>query len=372
MPRLPDVDDTLETLERICSAPTAPYHEHAALRAIASELGRRGFAPEEDAYAQVHVRAARGAAKRSLALVAHTDHPGFDVVAASGTSGRARVLGGLRETFLRREVPVVVHDDTGGEAFPAMLDDFAPKVDVPNNSPGHCRIRAQRPLALGQWAVLDLPAFVRAGDELHMRAADDLALCAVIVLVLAALREEPRAHDVRAVFTRAEETGLYGARLVAEDGLLPRDAVVISLEASRALPHAPAGAGPVIRAGDVHNTFSNDGERFLRVGAERLLEIGVGTQRALLTGGTCESSTFVRLGWTTTAIAVPNTSYHNMGASSDRFVPEVLRLSDVRGAVALLVEAAAAAGADEDESWWPDVRAVPSDMREMLRKREPR
>ena len=45
------------------------------------------------------------------------------------------------------------------------------------------------------------------------------------------------------------------------------------------------------------------------------------------------------------------------------------QLAGLRGAVALLVEAAAAAGADEDESWWPDVRKVPADMRERLRKR---
>ena len=49
------------------------------------------------------------------------------------------------------------------------------------------------------------------------------------MLVLAALRDDARPHDVHAVFTRGEESGLYGARLVAEDGLLPRDVVVVSL-----------------------------------------------------------------------------------------------------------------------------------------------
>jgi hypothetical protein len=50
-------------------------------------------------------------------------------------------------------------------------------------------------------------------------------------------------------------------------------------------------------------------------------------------------------------------------------VPEVVRLSDLRGAVALLAEAALAAGADEDESWWPDVRSVPHAIRELMRRR---
>lgn len=369
MPRLPDPALALATVERIASAPTAPYHEWRALRAIAAELARHAIAAETDAYGQVHARVTRGTAARSLTLVAHTDHPAFEVVSASGREGRARVLGGFYERTLRHDIDVLVCDDGDTPPFRAMLDDFVVAPGLPDNSPGHCRIRAEAPLAAGQWAVPLLPAFAVHDDELHLRAADDLALCAAAVLTLAALRDDRRPHDVRAVFTRAEETGLYGARLVAEDGLIPRDTIVISLEASRALAHARPGLGPVVRPGDVYNTFSNDGERFLRVARERLAADRIASQRALLTGGTCESSAFVRQGWTTTAIALPNVNYHNQNEETDRFVPEIVRLSDLRGAVALLVEAACAAGADEDEDWWPDVRIVPAEMRARLRQR---
>jgi putative aminopeptidase FrvX len=369
MARLPTVDATLAAVERIASAPTAPYHEHRAMRAIGALLSESGIASELDAYGQLHTRALAGDAARSIALVAHTDHPAFDVVRASGREGRARILGGFHERFFHREVTVLVCDDEEGAPFHAVLDDYVQAPDVAHNSLGHCRVRAERDLAEGQWAVLDLPAFEARGDELHLRAADDLALCAVAVLTLAALRDERGPYDVRAVFTRGEETGLYGARLVAEDGLLPREAIVVSLEASRALPNARAGAGVVVRPGDMHNTFSNDGERFLRVARERLAVESIPTQRALLTGGTCESSAFVRLGWTTTAIALPNVNYHNQTEDHDRFVPEVVRLSDLRGAVALLVEAALAAGVDEDESWWPDVRSVSAGIRALMRRR---
>jgi hypothetical protein len=37
--------------------------------------------------------------------------------------------------------------------------------------------------------------------------------------------------------------------------------------------------------------------------------------------------------------------------------------------VALLVEAAAAAGVDAEESWWPDVKVVPRQIRDLLRIR---
>ena len=368
MARLPDVDATLRTVERIASIPTAPYHEHRVMRAIAAELASLGIATETDAYGQIHARVQRGRSARPMALLAHTDHPAFDIVEAKGNVGRARVLGGFYERLLRRGLGVLVCDDTDAAPFPARLDGYVQSVDVPHNSLGSCRITADRPLREGMWAVLDLPAFERRGDELHLRAADDLALVSVVILTLAALVHDPRPHDVHAVFTRAEETGLYGARLVAEDGLIPRDAVVVSLEASRALATAVPGAGPVVRPGDVYNTFSNDGERYLRVARERLAAQRIPSQRALLTGGTCESSAFVRMGWTTTAIALPNVNYHNMTDVDDRFVPEIVRLSDLRAAVALLVEAATAAGSDEDESWWPDVRTVAPDIRALMRK----
>ena len=369
MTRLPDVDDTLAVVARVASAPTAPYHEHRVLRAIATELDAVGIERSTDEYGQIHARVRSGTAAHALALVAHTDHPAFEVIEARGREGRARIVGGFYARFFADDVPVLVCDDQDGTPFPGVLDDLVLAPDVPHNSLGHLRIRAERELAVGQWAVLDLPAFERRGDELHFRSADDLALCAVAILTLDALRGDERPHDVRAIFTRAEEPGLYGARLVAEEGLLPRDVMVVSLEASRALPQARAGGGPVVRPGDVNNTFSNDAERFLRVARERLAQERIATQRALLTGGTCESSAFVRLGWTTTAIALPNVNYHNQSDERPSFVPEVVRLSDLRGAVALLVEAATAAGADIDESWWPDVRTVPRAIRELLKQR---
>jgi putative aminopeptidase FrvX len=247
-----------------------------------------------------------------------------------------------------------------------VLDEPQTAVDAMHNSTVVCRIRAERQLQAGQFAVLDLPAVEAAGDELRMVAADDLAGCALIVCALLSLRDDSRPCDVHAVFTRAEETGLYGARLTAEDELIPRDAFVVSIEASRALPNAEPGRGIVVRAGDLYNTFSNDAEAYLRVAAERLAARGVHTQRALLVGGTCEASAFVRLGWTATGMALPNVNYHNAVADGG-FAPEIVRISDLASGVELAVEAAVAAAEDASESWWPDVRVVPKAIRELLR-----
>jgi endoglucanase len=371
VPRSVDPDEVLSVLRRIAAAPTAPYHEWAALDAIRSELDRGGIPTKTDPFGQVHARVSAGGAKRALVFAAHTDHPAFEVIEASGKTGRARVLGGFRQRVFPRDVTVSVYDDAGTASFAAVLTEPVSELEPLHNSTTVCRIDAERPLAVGQFAMLDLPAADVAGDEIRMRAADDLAGCALIVSVLLALREEGAAHDVHAIFTRAEETGLYGARLAAEDGLLPRDAYVVSVEASRALPGAEAGRGIVVRAGDLHNTFSNEAERYLRVARERLAERGVPSQRALLVGGTCEASSFVRLGWTATGIALPNINYHN-AAPDGGFAAEIVRLGDLLSGISLGIEAALAAGIDAEESWWPDVRVTPPVIRDRLRRERPK
>jgi endoglucanase len=361
-----DPDEVVSVLRRVASPPTAPYHEWGVLDAIRRELEEGGIPTTPDAFGQLHARVSAGTAKRTLVFAAHTDHPAFEVIEASGKTGKVRVLGGFRQRVFPPDVAVTVHDDFGEASFAAKLSEPSTDVDALHNSTTVCRIRAEGPLAIGQFAVLDFPPAEVAGDEIRMRAADDLAGCALIVCVLLALRGEGEPHDVRAIFTRAEETGLYGARLAAEDELLPRDAYVVSVEASRALPGAEAGHGIVVRAGDLHNTFSNEAERYLRVARERLAERGIATQRALLVGGTCEASAFVRLGWTATGIALPNINYHNAGPDGG-FAPEIVSLADLVSGVALGVEAALAAGTDAVEEWWPDVRVTPASVRELLK-----
>lgn len=366
VPLLPDVAETLAVLEAVGSQPTVPYHEHRPLRAIRERIEALGIPSHTDRYGQLHARLRRGEAKRALVLMAHTDHPGFAVVEAQGHQGRVRVSGGLHARCFGKPVRVQVHDDEGSAPIPATVDRYIHDPDVPNNSPGHARIRADAPLRGGQWAVLDLPGLTVHGDELHMRAADDLAGCALIVLALGLLRGETRPFDVHVAFTRAEETGLFGARLLAEDGLIPKDAYVVSLEASNAR-YAPAGEGIVVRTGDLYNTFSNDAERYLRVAQEELELAGIPTQRRLLPGGTCEASAFVRLGWTATGIALPNVNYHN-DPEDGTFAAEIIRLTDVLSGVALLASAAVAAGADASESWWPSARRVPDGIRRLLER----
>jgi len=70
-------------------------------------------------------------------------------------------------------------------------------------------------------------------------------------------------------------------------------------------------------------------------------------------------------------MALPNVNYHN-AAPDGGFAPEIVRLGDLLSGISLGVEAALAAGEDADESWWPDVRATPTVIRDLLRRGRPR
>ena len=356
---LPDEASSLRLLREIGSPPTAPFHEDAARDAVEAALDRVGGARRRDRWGNVIAEAASGAPRHAVALVAHLDHPAFEVVEARGRTGRARMLGLFRRAFPEPLALVVQRE---GRTIPARASDHRNEVDLEGYLTASLRIDADDDLRVGDWATLDLPAFEREGDDVRLRAADDLAGCALMVAVLDALRVEARPHHCYALFTRAEEPGLYGARLAAEDRLLPDGTIVVSIETSRELSGAQARRGPVIRVGDFHHTFDDRAESYLRVAAERLalLRPPISTQRMLMYGGTCEGSAFLDAGYATTAIALPLRNYHNDGPAGP--ASEIISLMDFRAAVALLGEAVIAAAEDAAEAYRVRTGPVPPEI----------
>jgi len=195
------------------------------------------------------------------------------------------------------------------------------------------------PGAFGTW---DLPGFRRSRrdpDRIETRAADDLAGVASILALLDAVdRIDPaRRVDVRALLTRAEEVGFVGAVAAARARRLPRGARVVVIEASKALPDAPQGAGPILRVGDRTSIFDDGLTRWLdRVGAALAGPSGrrFRFQRKLMDGGTCESTAFQQYGYRCAALCLPLGNYHNMGPRG-RIAVETIRLSDAVGLVRL-------------------------------------
>ena len=355
----------LDILARLGAHPAVAFWEERVAWAIKSVLQELEIGFQADPYGNIIARLpGHDSTMVPLALVAHMDHPGFEAIAAEGDLLIGQALGGVPTASFDHGVPLqlVLAD---GQRIPATSAGRHGE-----ESDRHILIQpAETPPNLPCQVVFDLPDFELEGEIIRMRAADDLAGCASILSALAILDAQTTPGDVYGVFTRAEEVGLIGARLLAESGLLPNDALVISLESSPTLPGAEMGSGPVIRVGDAGQTFSADAEAAL-VRAKETLQAdssGFKVQRQLMSGGVCEASAFARYGYRATGIAFPLGNYHN-GAPDGGIEAEYINIDDYMGGIQLMVESARRVGDRENTKFSQRFRQVPEDLRERLKQ----
>lgn len=331
-------DRVLRLTARTFSCPTAPYREGAVIAWVREFAQRReALGLRSDRHGNLHLRRRGVRASRSpLVLAAHMDHPGFRALGCRTVRGQATVealfLGGVGRSFL----PGARVRFFGDAEVPARVLEV--RTD---RSSGALRVRlaARRPVAAGAFGMWDLPPLRRSArdpDLLFTRAADDLAgLAAILALFDVVERVDPaRRVDVRALFTRAEEVGFMGAIAAARDGELPAGSRLVAIEASKALPEAPQGAGPILRVGDRTSVFDDGLSRWIgRVGA-RLAAASprFRWQRRLMDGGTCESTAYQLYGYRCAAMCLPLGNYHNM-SERGTIAAESIRLADLVGLV---------------------------------------
>ena len=111
----------------------------------------------------------------------------------------------------------------------------------------------------------------------------------------------------------AEEGGLFGARLMAEAGALPKETLIVSVESSPVIPGVAQGEGPVIRTGDAAYTFDADAEQVLIAARESIkgkrsrLQIAAPVDEWRDVRG----HAFAVFGYRATGIAFPLGNYHN-------------------------------------------------------------
>jgi putative aminopeptidase FrvX len=332
----------LEVLRQVAEIPTAPFHEEAVARYLAAKLQACGLTVRQDRFGNLLARYRRGPGARSVALVAHMDHPGLVTSRVAGREVTAEVLGGVQPGVLAVGTPVRFYNGVGGHSGTVT-------AYLPASAERRATVRADvaGPVSVDSFGTLDIPALDERQGVLTLRAADDLAQCACLLLVAEGLATMTAPVDVTFVLTRVEEIGLVGATLVAQAGLLPRDAIVVSLECSRALPGAEIGKGPVIRVGDARQSFDPRGEALLLAARDELRRRAAGSegpevavQRQLMSGGSCEASAFQAYGYITTGLVLPLGNYHNAGADGHS-APEVIHLLDLLGEVDLLLAALA-------------------------------
>ena len=365
----------LDILCGLGALPAVPFHEGGPARYIEAALQRLPVDVHRDAYGNIiaHYAKRADAGRRPIAFVAHMDHPGFETIEAAGDGVVARALGGVPAASLTRPTPVLVLPE-GSEPVQAETRPF----DGPTPEGSSDRLVTIQPrqpawIAPSTPVVFDLPGFELDGGTIRMRALDDLAGCAAILASVEQLVEDEADTDLYAVFTRAEEVGLFGARLAASEETLPRETVVVSVESSPVIPGVAQGDGPVVRTGDARTTFDDRAEQLLRAAAARLKERGRGfrSQRQLMSGGVCEATAFAAAGYSVTGIAFPLGSYHNattrIADPESGVGPEYIELSDFLGGVDLIAEAARGGTAGGGPP--PSPRAlphVPNEVRDRL------
>ena len=325
-------------LERLARKPTTSFHEE--LVAAEATTIARGFGAgvRRDASGNLLLSPPQRRKGRPIWLVAHMDHPGVEVTGKR----EAVLLGGLAPAYFRRGTPLRFYHD--GEPIPARVQGYSGKTYRFRLAPSPDVDRLRR----GDMGVFELEDFTVRGGLVHARQLDDLAGTSVSIAAMERACRNRRLN-LHALLTRAEEEGFVGTLTAIEDHVIPKGAVIVNVEASKAIPGVEIGGGPVIRVGDRRKTFDPHAESLL-LAARSKLPKSKPVQRWLMSGGTCEATPWGLYGWRATGVAIPLGNYHNQGPR-DRLQPEIVSVKDLATAVDL-IESAARDGSAADR--WDD------------------
>jgi len=337
---------------RLMGCPAAPYHE-AGPRAAAEQIcAEHGLACGRDVYGNLLVRLQTEARTRPLVLAAHLDHPGFEIIRPiSASRWLARFLGGVPDSFFRRglrlrlmpgAIPAMLGRRAGAEKQFEIHARALPPASVSRGA--FTRDQSSEASAAPQrftFAVWELADFSARRGRIYGRSCDDLIGVAALLATLIELKEQGAGVNVIGVISRAEEVGFQGALTVAASRRLRRDSLIVSLETSRELPPVQMGRGMILRVGDRASIFDPAATRFLSEVAAGVSARGkpFRSQRALMSGGTCEATAYQEFGFQTAAVCIALGNYHNCGERG-RIAAEFVSRADACDMVDLLVEAA--------------------------------
>jgi putative aminopeptidase FrvX len=259
------------------------------------------------------------------------DHPGF-VFPRSTKNGAlsAEFLGGVGDAYFKEGVKLRLWPGN----VPATLGKLREKRVFEIRTAEQLTVRPE-------FAVWDLPDFEFSSETIRGRVCDDLIGVATILTVLIASRGSKAAANLIGVLSRAEEVGFHGALALAKSKILPKGALVISLETSRELPPVKMGHGVIIRVGDRASIFDSTSTRFLAEVAGDLAkkDPSFKFQRALMSGGTCEATAYQEYGYRCAAVCVALGNYHNCG-ENEQIAAEFVNANDAESMADLLLECA--------------------------------
>ncbi len=346
-------------LRGLLSQPTAPFREHH-VAAYVTEILRGSEIPHffdpignivigAASATDYHALVARRSTEPLRLFIAHMDHPGFHGVRWL-ENGRLRIKwhGGSPTKYLAN-ARVWLATESGRWADgtltrPSLIRSGRALDTAEIRVMGGTR-QSPRPGARRVFGGLRFRAPVwRSGKRLYTHAADDLV--GVYAIIETALRHRSALQRHKLPFlgllTRAEEVGFVGAIGHFELAWLrgPRPVVCVSLEASRTLPGAEIGKGPVLRLGDRGTVFDANRIRVAQAALESSLRGSY--QQRIMDGGACEGYAATAYGLPTIGVSVPLGNYHNQGFEGGQDctrpqgpAPEFVSLDDIDGLLKL-------------------------------------
>lgn len=372
----------LSQLKDILRQPAAPFREQHVVRCVSEMLTQADVPYFFDTFGNMVVGVKSERAYQQLlqkredepvrVFIAHMDHPGFHGVRWLSENRLAIKWHGGSPLKHLSAAQLWLADDsqrlTGGGVTAKLSKPTLLKAgwaidtaDVVINQPRGISLKQRYP---GKKAQQIFGSFSfrndcwTSGKRLYTRAADDLVGVFAIVSTAIEMHRKSTDSPFIGLLTRAEEVGFVGAVQHFELGWLQaarRPVVCVSLEASRTLPGAVVGKGPVVRLGDRRTTFDSGASQVLSSVAEKVLPGR--HQRRLMDGGACEATAATAWGLPTIGITLPLGNYHNQGFEGgmdcpkpEGPAPEFVHLDDIDGELRLC-RALMKGGLDWSDPW---------------------
>lgn len=330
----------------LSNIPTTSFYENLVSDFIKSKLKEYDLSFSEDKWGNIEVLLS-GETEKEIVYISHMDHPGFEIVdKIADNLYKAKTLGGLPKLCDQENTKVKII--SGNDHYEGKL--------IPLDNPNSDKFRfvnsdkwLNKEFVLVQIegkeldyplpVVFDLPSPIIHENEIITPVADDLAGCSLILETLRTLKNIKMKYSIRAIFSRAEEVGLLGARLIAKSNRISKKSIIVSIETSSELPGAISGSGPIIRTGDRATTFDNSGEIILLSAVKELIreDSDFKFQRQLMDLGGCEATAFSAFDYKVTGISLPLINWHNANEQGS-VEPERISITDYQNALNIMTK----------------------------------
>ncbi|MFH1830436.1 MAG: M28 family peptidase [Pseudomonadota bacterium] len=298
-------------LESVLSLPTMSFHETAVSTFIRWYCAGLGLPVEEDGAGNLIVRYRGKARDDNIIFTAHMDHPGFEVISATGPQGVVALWGKVDAKVFGGSKVVVYTAD--GQVKGRIGKRPLSKKHLSRLT---FSIKTNGTFRKGDFGTYDVPSVKFQSGMIRALACDNMVSVSVILDLMTRFAKGRAKVNVAGLFTRGEEAGFLGAFAVMESKKISKQDPLIVLECSAAKGSAvDIGGGPVVRAGDLQSTYDPAIDVWISEVASgiSLKDKNFKSQRALLQGGRCEACVYVAEGYVTGGIAMPLGNYHNHG-----------------------------------------------------------